>query len=81
MLTAKLTNRTELQWEAPKAGEKPAGYYVLMRETSAPEWQQKFFVTDTKADLPHSKDNFIFGVVSVDAEGHESLPATPKPVR
>jgi len=81
VLTAKLTNRTELQWEAPKAGEKPAGYYVLMRETSAPEWQQKFFVTNTKADLPHSKDNFIFGVVSVDAEGHESLPALPKPVR
>ncbi|GAB3296159.1 M28 family metallopeptidase [Hymenobacter tenuis] len=81
VLTAQLTNRTELKWEAPKAGEKPAGYYVLMRETSAPEWQQKFFVTDTKADLPHSKDNYIFGVVSVDAEGHESLPVLPKPVR
>ena len=81
VLTAKLTNRTELQWQAPAAGEKPAGYYVLMRETSAPEWQQKFFVTDTKADLPHSKDNYIFGVVSVDAEGHESLPVIPKPVR
>ncbi|TGD82516.1 M28 family peptidase [Hymenobacter wooponensis] len=81
VLTAELTNRTQLKWEAPKAGEKPAGYYVLMRETSAPEWQQKFYVTDTKADLPHSKDNFIFGVVSVDAEGHESLPVIPKPVR
>ncbi|MBX0290373.1 M28 family metallopeptidase [Hymenobacter sp. HSC-4F20] len=81
VLTAELTNRTQLKWEAPKAGEKPAGYYVLMRETSAPEWQQKFFVTDTKADLPHSKDNYIFGVVSVDAEGHESLPVIPKPVR
>ncbi|MCR5889352.1 M28 family metallopeptidase [Hymenobacter sp. J193] len=81
VLTAQLTNRTQLQWEAPKAGERPAGYYVLMRETSAPEWQQKFFVTDTKADLPHSKDNYIFGVVAVDAEGHESLPVLPKPVR
>jgi hypothetical protein len=81
VLTANLSNRTELQWEAPKAGEKPAGFYVLMRETTAPEWQQKFFVTDTKANLPHSKDNFIFGVVSVDAQGHESLPALPKPVR
>ncbi|RFP63352.1 M20/M25/M40 family metallo-hydrolase [Hymenobacter lapidiphilus] len=81
VLTAKLTNRTELQWEAPAAGEKPAGYYVLMRETSAPEWQQKFFVTDLKADLPFNKDNFIFGVVSVDAEGHESLPVLPVPVR
>ncbi|GAA3995533.1 M20/M25/M40 family metallo-hydrolase [Hymenobacter fastidiosus] len=81
VLTADLTNRTQLQWEAPQGGEKPAGYYVLMRETSAPQWQQKFFVTDTKATLPHSKDNFLFGVVSVDAEGHESLPVLPKPVR
>ncbi|MBC6988829.1 M20/M25/M40 family metallo-hydrolase [Hymenobacter sp. BT491] len=81
VLTANLTNRTELKWDAPKVGEKPAGYYVLMRETNAPQWQQKFYVTDTKADLPHSKDNFIFGVVSVDAEGHESLPVIPKPVR
>ncbi|SHJ58263.1 Peptidase family M28 [Hymenobacter daecheongensis DSM 21074] len=81
VLTADLTNRTQLQWEAPKIGEKPAGYYVLMRETSAPQWQQKFYVTDTKADLPHSKDNYLFGVVSVDAEGHESLPVLPKPVR
>ncbi|RYU82868.1 M20/M25/M40 family metallo-hydrolase [Hymenobacter persicinus] len=81
VLTSGLTNRTELKWEAPKAGEKPAGYYVLMRETSAPQWQQKFYVTDTKADLPHSKDNYLFGVVSVDAEGHESLPVLPKPVR
>ncbi len=41
----------------------------------------KFFVTETAADLPHSKDNFIFAVASVDAEGHESLPVTPKVVR
>ena len=81
VLTADLTNRTQLQWTAPAAGPKPAGYYVLMRETSAPQWQQKFFVTDTKADLPHSKDNFIFGVASVDAQGHESLPVLPVPVR
>ena len=81
VLTAELTNRTQLKWDAPAAGEKPAGYYVLMRPTSAPEWEQKFFVTDTTADMPFSKDNFLFGVVSVDAEGHESLPVMPKPVR
>jgi hypothetical protein len=81
VLTANLSNRTQLKWDAPAAGEKPAGYYVLMRETSSPVWQQKFFVTGTTADLPHSKDNFIFAVASVDAEGHESLPVTPKVVR
>ncbi|GGF11261.1 M28 family metallopeptidase [Hymenobacter cavernae] len=81
VLTAKLTNRTELKWDAPKTGRKPAGYYVLMRETSSPVWQQKFFFPGTTADLPHSKDNYIFGVASVDEAGHESLPVIPKPVR
>ncbi|UOR06170.1 M28 family metallopeptidase [Hymenobacter aerilatus] len=81
VLTAQLTNRTQLKWDAPAAGPKPAGYYVLIRETTSPKWQQKVFVTDTKADLTQSKDNYIFGVASVDAQGHESLPVIPKPVR
>ena len=50
---------------------------VLVRETSAPQWQQRFPMTDTKADLPISKDNFIFGVASVDAAGHESVAVLP----
>ena len=81
VLTAELTNRTQLKWDAPAAGPKPAGYYVLIRETSAPQWQQKVFVADTKADLTQSKDNYIFGVAAVDAQGHQSLPVPPKPVR
>ena len=31
----------------------------------------------TTADLAISKDNYIFGVVSVDAQGHESVPVLP----
>jgi hypothetical protein len=81
VLTANLTNRTELKWEAPKVGKKPVGYYVLMRENSSPVWQQKFYVTETTANLPHSKDLYIFGVASVDAQGHQSTPVIPKPVR
>jgi len=77
VLTANLTNRTELRWQAPAAGPKPASYVVLVRETSAPQWQQRFPMTDTKADLPISKDNFIFGVASVDAAGHESVAVLP----
>ncbi|HCN82412.1 MAG TPA: peptidase M28 [Sphingobacteriaceae bacterium] len=80
VLTRELTNRTSLQWEAPK-GEKPAGYYVNMRETSSPFWEKKFFVNDTKITLDYSKDNYFFGVQSVDAEGHESLVVLPKPGR
>ena len=50
---------------------------VLARETSAPQWQQRFAVSGTTADLAISKDNYIFGVVSVDAQGHESVPVLP----
>jgi hypothetical protein len=77
VLTAKLTNRTELRWQAPQGGPTPAGYVVLARETSAPQWQQRFPISGTTADLAISKDNYIFGVVSVDAAGHESTPVLP----
>jgi len=80
VVTSQLTNRTVLKWEKPK-GEAPAGYFVVMRETSSPTWERKFFVTDITATLNYSKDNYYFGVQSVDAEGHESLVVTPKAVR
>ncbi len=80
VLTSQLTNKTVLKWEKPQ-GETPAGYYVVMRETSSPVWEKKFFVTDTTAELNYSKDNYFFGVQSVDAEGHESLVIIPKAVR
>jgi hypothetical protein len=81
VVTSNLTNKTELKWEAPRKGEKPAGYYILMRETSQPMWQKKIFVTETTALLPYSKDNYFFAVQAVDAEGHESLPVVPRPLR
>lgn len=78
--TSGLTNKTALKWEAPK-GKKPAGYYVLMRETTSPFWERKFFVKENTATLAYSKDNYYFGVQSVDENGHESLVITPKPGR
>ncbi len=80
IVTSQLTNRTVLKWEKPQ-GEAPAGYYVVMRETSSPVWERKFFVTGTTATLNYSKDNYVFGVQSVDADGHESLIVIPKPAR
>jgi hypothetical protein len=77
VLTANLTNRTELRWQAPAAGPRPSGYVVLVRETSAPQWQQRIPVSGLTADLPISKDNFIFGVAAVDAAGHESVAVLP----
>lgn len=80
VLTSGLTNKTALKWEAPK-GKSAAGYYVLMRETSSPFWEKKIFVKETSASLAYSKDNYYFGVQSVDENGHESLVVTPRPGR
>lgn len=80
IITSGLTNKTQLKWDAPK-GKAPAGYYVLMRETISPYWEKKFYVTATNANIGYSKDNYLFAVQAVDADGHESLPVFPKPVR
>jgi len=76
-----LSNDTRLFWEAPKTGEKPKGYYVLMRETYQPLWQKKFYVEGEEVVLPYSKDNYFFAVQAVDSDGHESLPVFPVPKR
>jgi hypothetical protein len=81
VLVSKLTNKTSLQWEAPKKGKKPAGYYVLMRETTATTWTKKFFVKENEITLPYSKDNYLFAVQAVDESGHTGLPVIPKPQR
>jgi hypothetical protein len=77
VLTAGLTNKSAFKWDAPK-GKAPAGYYVLMRETTSPFWEKKFFVKENFTTLAYSKDNYYFGVQSVDENGHESLVITPR---
>jgi hypothetical protein len=77
VLTAQLSNRTQLRWQAPAGGPPPSAYVVLVRETSAPQWQQRYVVSGLSADLPLSKDNFIVAVASIDAAGHESPAVLP----
>jgi Zn-dependent M28 family amino/carboxypeptidase len=72
-----LTNKTILKWDAPSKGAKPAGYYILMRETYQPLWEKKIFVSGNEITLPYSKDNYFFGIQSVDAGGHESIAVFP----
>jgi hypothetical protein len=81
ILITKLTNKTTLQWDLPKKGRKPAGYYVLMRGTTEATWTKKFFVMENELTLSYSKDNYLFAVVSVDEKGHTCLPVIPKPLR
>ncbi len=75
--TKKLSNSTFLNWEKPKTG-KTKGFYVLMRETTNPFWQKKFFTTENEMRLPYSKDNYFFAVQSVNETGNESLPVIPQ---
>jgi Zn-dependent M28 family amino/carboxypeptidase len=79
--TRTLTNTTTLRWQAPTTGTAPAGYYVLVRETTSPVWQQKVFTEATTLTLPLSKDNYFFAVQSVNATGNESLPVVPRAQR
>jgi len=71
-----LSNASLLYWKAPANGNVK-GYYVLMRETSNPVWEKKFFTSATKITLPYSKDNYLFAVQSVGNEDNESLPVIP----
>ena len=72
----RLGNNTLLNWKAPLTG-KPGGYYVLVRETTSPIWQKKFFTQNLELTLPYSKDNYFFAVQSVNDGGNESLPVVP----
>ena len=72
----KLTNSTYLYWQPPTVG-KVKGYYILMRETTSPVWQKKFFTSVSEIRLPYSKDNYFFAVQSINETGNESLPVVP----
>jgi hypothetical protein len=77
--TTQLTNATTLRWQV---GTEPdlAGYEVVWRETTAPDWQHSLpvgKVGTVTVDL--SKDNVFFGVRAVDTTGHRSPAAAPRP--
>jgi hypothetical protein len=79
ILTAQLTNNTDLQWDR---GTEPdlAGYQVVWRETTDPEWTHVIDVGDvTTTSIDMSKDNVFFGVRAVDRAGRHSPVAFPKP--
>jgi hypothetical protein len=79
VLTKDLENDSTLTWEA-SAGA--AGYEVLWRATTSPEWEHvRKCGSDTRVTLKISKDNVIFAVRAVDREGHASLAVVPVPER
>jgi len=81
LLTKDLENDSTLTWEAAPGG-LATGYEVLWRATTSPEWEYAQKVGNvTRTTLKLSKDNVIFAVRAVDAQGHRSLPIVPLPER
>lgn len=79
ILTDRLTNDTDLVWDR---GPEPdlAGYEVVWRETTSPDWTHVIPVGDvTEVRIDLSKDNAFFGVRAVDRDGHRSPVAFPVP--
>jgi hypothetical protein len=77
--TTQLTNATTLRWQAGDEADL-AGYEVLWRETTAPDWTNVIDVGNvTEATIDLSKDNVFFGVRAVDRAGHRSPVASPQP--
>jgi hypothetical protein len=81
LLTHQLENDSTLQWEPPMGG-LAAGYLILERATTSPEWEKAIPEGDVRqATIPESKDNVGFALCSVDKNGHRSLPVVPLPER
>jgi len=81
LLTKSLENDSTLTWEASPGGPA-AEYEILWRATTSPEWEHAQKVGNVlRRTLKLSKDNVIFAVRAVDAQGHRSLPVVPVPER
>jgi hypothetical protein len=81
LLTKDLENDSAFTWENSPGG-LATGYEILWRATTSPEWEHAENVGNvTRATLKLSKDNVIFAVRALDAQGHESLPVVPVPER
>ncbi|WP_427166640.1 M20/M25/M40 family metallo-hydrolase [Streptomyces sp. C1-1] len=79
IVTSALTNSTTLVWSR---GTEPdlAGYEVVWRETTAPEWTHVIPVGDvTTYEVDLSKDNVFFGVRARNTRGLRSPVAFPSP--
>jgi hypothetical protein len=80
VLTKHLDNDTELVWDAATFAPAGTTYEVVWRATNELMWTHSQSAgPETHLKLQVSKDNVLFGVRSVDAAGHRSLPVAPLP--
>jgi hypothetical protein len=82
LITTRLTNDTELKWNANKEPDL-AGYEIVWRDTTSPVWTNARPVGNvtTFTMTGMSKDNYFFGVRAVDKQGNRSPVSFPHPVR
>ena len=82
IVTARLTNDTDLKWDANTDADL-AGYEVVWRDTTSSVWTNSKFVGNvlTYTAKEMSKDNYFFGVRAVDKNGNKSPVVYPRPMR
>jgi hypothetical protein len=82
LLTTRLTNDTDLKWDANKEPDL-AGYEIVWRDTTSPVWINSRAVGNVTSFTVKgmSKDNYFFGVRAVDKLGNRSPASFPRPIR
>lgn len=80
ILTARLSNDTDLKWEANTEPDL-SGYEIVWRDTTSPEWTNSKPVGNVTSFtmVGMSKDNYFFGVRAIDKEGNRSPVVYPRP--
>jgi hypothetical protein len=80
LLNRDLTQDSTLQWTAVPGA---AAYEIVRRLTTEPTWTHAHNVGNvtTATEIGLSKDNWLFGVRAVDAQGHRGVVAFPTPLR
>jgi hypothetical protein len=81
ILTARLSNDTDLKWDANVEPDL-AGYEILWRDTTAAVWTNSRWVGNVTSYTIKglSKDNAFFGVRSIDKQGNRSPVSFPRPL-
>lgn len=81
LVTSRLTNDTELKWDANKETDL-AGYEIVWRETTSPVWTNARAVGNVTSFTMKgmSKDNYFFGIRAVDKQGNKSSVSFPRPL-
>ena len=82
LVTTRLTNDTDLKWDANKEPDL-ASYEIVWRDTTSPVWTNSRAVGNVTSFTMKamSKDNYFFGVRAVDKQGNRSPVSFPHPVR